>query len=101
MRIKELCNKNIEVKRCCEGCLVDFAIRPHGVEEDVWLPIQMKSTQHASHGKYIFHWSSTYSNLVAILLVLEEDKLWVLEGVSLDIKMISIGVGKSVYASLM
>lgn len=82
-----------------EGCLVDFAIKPNHIEDDLWLPIQLKTTLKHSHGLYSFSINKKYKDMIVILFAIEDQKIWIFNGNDIDvIKKINIGVKSSIYS---
>jgi len=69
------------VERTFEGCIVDIYIKPININEDLWLPVQMKSTaRKGSQNRYMFNNSSNdYSNLVLCCMSNEDQRFWIFD----------------------
>ena len=48
------------VKKTHEGCLSDLAIKPINITDDLWLPIQLKSSNSLYKGFYSFQLNKNY-----------------------------------------
>lgn len=71
-------------------------IKPKSVNEDKWLPIQVKSTLKGRHNIYSFAIYNNYPNMVIILVCIEEEKFWIINGNQiLNQCKVSIGMQKS------
>ena len=81
-----------------EGCLADCAIKPINETSDVWLPIQVKTTQSLKHGVYHFTINNHYENMFILLFCIEEQRIWLINGNIVNISDISIGHYKSIYS---
>ncbi|CEM28774.1 unnamed protein product [Vitrella brassicaformis CCMP3155] len=54
----------VEVQRTWEGAHADVAVRPLGVDEDLWLPVQVKSCKEQnSNGCWHFNWVHKYPGM--------------------------------------
>jgi hypothetical protein len=63
----------------CSGTHSDICIKPIDIKEDLYLPIQIKTTEKFSHGFYSYSISGrTYENMLLILICLTEDKIWII-----------------------
>ena len=83
------------VKRTFEGCIVDIYIKPINIEDDLWLPIQMKATAgKASQNRYTFMTIySDYSDLVLCCVSNEDQRFWVFD--NFNIPTVNIGISKA------
>jgi hypothetical protein len=84
--IEECLKPYYEVIRTKEGCLADLAIRKKGEKEDLWIPVQMKTTMKNSHGMYSFNVSNTYNNMLLICICISEKKIWIMPYNGLTLK---------------
>lgn len=76
--IDKTINIVFDVKYGCEGCKIDFAIKPKNVFEDNWLPIQLKTTQKLSFGQYQFTIPRSYeNNTLMIFNCTSENRFWI------------------------
>lgn len=98
--IKALQNycKDLKFKIMVEGCLADFAIQPINESSNNWLPIQLKTTKSKMHGIYGFITEQKYKDIVVILFSIEDQRIWILDGNTIDINKINIGFGQSIYS---
>jgi hypothetical protein len=92
-----------QVKKMVEGTQADFAIKPLDTDEDMWLPIQLKTSlniniNHCNN----YHFSigrNDYPNMIVVLLCLEDKKTWILNGNDIIGKQsINIGSTRSKYS---
>lgn len=75
--IEEYVTPTYEVIRTKEGCLADLAIRKKS--EDLWIPVQVKSTIQSSHGMYSFGFRhNDYKNMLLICVCISEKKIWMI-----------------------
>lgn len=91
---------DLSFKLTDENCLVDFAIKPIEVIEDLWLPIQLKTSAYKSEYIYKFNLKKQYKNIVIILFYINSDnmhKIWLLNGNDIIITNISISHKNSIY----
>jgi len=78
--IKKLFKDFFEIRLTDDGCLADFAIRNINSKEDLWLPIQLKTTKSNKYS-YIFKLhKNKYINCIILCLCENEEKLWILNG---------------------
>jgi hypothetical protein len=87
--IEEYLSPHYEVIRTKEGCLADIAIRKKETQYDSWIPIQVKVTQHNSHGMYSFNVNNTYKDMLLMCICISEKKIWILpyNNISLKVKL--------------
>lgn len=95
--IIKFCKEDFQSKICCDGCLVDFYLKPIDCKEDTWLPIQMKTTYTHSHGIYGFHIQNTYKDMYVMLFSIIDQRIWMIPGNTINIKKINIGLHSSIY----
>jgi hypothetical protein len=88
---------DFEFKSCCDGCLADFVIRPKTCAEDLWLPIQMKTTMKVCHGKYVFPIKSQYEDMCILCFAIQDQRVWLLRYGDVNIDKLSIGEKSSIY----
>jgi hypothetical protein len=75
--LQQFCN-GFEFNISPEGCLADFSIRPKGTTEDVWLPLQLKTTKKVCHGKYNFSYKSDYKDMDIIFFGMDKQRIWII-----------------------
>jgi hypothetical protein len=84
---------------CILHCSADMLIKPKNIEEDLWLPIQLKATiKKDSRNRYKFSIKNNdYTNTVLVCICISEEKFWVFKGDDIpEIDAISI-YNKSIY----
>jgi hypothetical protein len=97
IKIKDLIIDGFYIERTNEGCLADIIIKPKSVDDDLWLPIQLKSTS-VIKNIYSFHLHNEYNDMLIILHSLIDDKMWCINGNLVKGKTkIGMGLGKSKY----
>lgn len=95
---KNLLQEKYEFKKTIEGCLADFCIKKKCSTEDLWIPIQLKTSKNE---KYEFHVEGKYVDMLIFFINMkyEKKKIWIMNGnMLIDQKKISIGVNKSKYS---
>lgn len=94
--IKKYSENKLEINKTNECCLADLMIRDKSKIEDKWLPIQVKSTLKGRHNIYSFAIHNNYPNMFIILVCIEEEKFWIINGNQiLNQCKVSIGMQKS------
>jgi hypothetical protein len=82
-----------------EGCLADFAIKPSITEDNLWLPIQLKTTMKHSHGIYGFTMHNKYTDMTVMLFAIDDQKIWIMNASDINVKnKINIGKLTSTYS---
>jgi hypothetical protein len=81
LKLQTYCSSGaIVFKKCVEGCRADFCIKPVSIEEDLWMPMQLKTTQRKSHGFYSFTCQNTYHAMYVLFYALDDEIIWVMDG---------------------
>ena len=80
LMLKELLERDFEVRTLNEGCLADCVIRLKGVEDDAWLRIQLKTTSSDNFNMYSFCIKKSYPECFIVCIQLEKELFWVLDG---------------------
>jgi hypothetical protein len=91
---------DLNIKLSVENCLVDFSIKPIEIIEDIWLPIQIKTTTYKSDYIYKFSLKNIYKDIVIMIFYIDKDnmhKIWLLNGNDTNVTNISISLKKSIY----
>lgn len=90
------------VERTCEGCLVDIIMKPKNINDNLYLPIQLKSTMETNFKCYSFNITKDkYKNMIILLICIKDNKFWILKNDDLETKTrINIG-NKSKYNEYM
>lgn len=84
-----------EVIRTNEGCRADLAIRELGKEEDVWIPVQVKSTEMICHKMYSFRGlKEEYKDMLLICVCTSEEKIWVIPYNELNVKCSTLNISE-------
>ncbi len=79
--LKKLFENIFEIKTCDDGTIADFAMRNIGSEEDLWLMVQLKTTDKSIKYGYKFNLhKNKYNNCIILCLCENEEKLWILNG---------------------
>ena len=93
---KYIDNSIIDICKTGECCVADLMIRDSSITDDKWLPVQVKSTLKGRHNIYSFGIYNNYPNMVIILVCIEEEKFWIINGNQiLNQCKVSIGMQKS------
>ena len=97
--ICKFCSDDFEFKICGEGCMVDFVFKPKDVNEDSWLPLQVKTTQKVCHGLYSFTVKTDYKDMNILFFAIENQRIWIINyKVLKDLKTkLNIGAKSSIY----
>jgi hypothetical protein len=99
LTIKKLLHNDFEVKKSHEGCLCDAIIRPYNIEDDFWLPIQLKTNSGAVVQQYSFSKINKYPNMIVLMVYIPLEKMWMINGSLLtDLKCFTIGKKLSKYS---
>lgn len=89
---------SFDIKLTREGCLVNIALKPKNVLEDMWLMIHIKSTFKPSRD-YAFKCGSEYANCVILCICQSDKRIWALDGNNINVSdKIAIGLKKSKYS---
>jgi hypothetical protein len=84
-----------EIIRTNEGCRADLAIREKGKEEDIWIPVQVKSTEKMCHKMYSFRkLKDEYKDMLLICVCISEEKIWVIPYNELKIKCSTLNISE-------
>lgn len=67
------------------SCLADILIKPKEITDDIWLPIQLKSTNQKDSGcRYKFDIKrNDYTNTVLVCVCVSENKFWIFRGIDI------------------
>ncbi len=89
-------NDKFDIELTDDGCLADFALRFKDNNEDKWLMVQVKTTEHIENTKYSYTFGKTdkYKNCIIICACINNDKLWIFDGNKINTKNISISKSK-------
>ena len=94
---QELVKNTFNTIKTFDGCNSDLIFKPNNVLEDIWVGIQVKTTN-ARHLTYNFHINNIYKNCLILLYCVEDNKMWLIpENIIGEQKKISIGYNKSKY----
>lgn len=88
-----------DVVKMVEGTRADFAIKIKTINENKWLPIQLKVTEDCGN-TYGFKMNGHhYENMAVVLLCLRDKRLWMIDGnLVKNLQTINIGKVKSKYS---
>jgi hypothetical protein len=99
--LNNILNKYYITKRTPEGCNSDIVIKRIDEEKDIWIPIQIKTTNNSNYDKYSFdlmNKSNKYKNIILICICVSEKKIWVIPINIIDAKVkLNISINKSKY----
>jgi hypothetical protein len=68
---KNLLKDKYEFKKTIEGCLVDFCIKDKFLKDDLWIPIQLKTSKKE---KYEFSVNSKYIDMLIFFINMKYEK---------------------------
>lgn len=92
--IREICKDSFEIIKTRECCEADILIRPKGMAEDKWLKIQLKVS---NYRRYAYNIRREYTNMLILLVHLDDKKFWLIESNETKQEKIMIGKEKSIY----
>ena len=95
--IANFCINEFDFKICCDKSMSDFVIKPRSIQEDLWLPLHIKTTKGVSHRIYGFHIVKDYKDMNIIFFAIEEQRIWIINSKSLNSKRLCIGEQSSIY----
>ncbi|CEM00946.1 unnamed protein product [Vitrella brassicaformis CCMP3155] len=81
--VMDLLRRWFEVQRTYEKAHTDLAVRSLGVYEDVWLPVQVKTTKKKSsnYGRaWQFHHVDQYAGIPVVCVALSDYRIWCYSG---------------------
>lgn len=95
---EELIKEHFEIIKCFDGCNADIVMRPVNCKENIWVGIQVKSTNR-NEREYGFHLDNNYNNLILLCICFCDKRIWAIPySIVEDNKnKISIGLKKSKY----
>lgn len=94
-KIVSLVSEYFYIEKTNEGCLADIIIKPKSISNDLWLPIQLKSTS-VKKRSYEFHVNNLYRDMLVICYCSVDEKMWCIDGNFLTgITKLSIGFNES------
>lgn len=71
------------IKKMCDGCKADLAIKPNDIIEDKWIGIQIKSTltkvKNNNSEAYKFDMTKDYPDYIIICICLQDKNIWAFE----------------------
>ena len=86
---------DLDFKISSDGCLADFSIKPKICIEDIWLPVQIKTTMKSNHGIYTFRLKSEYEDMCVICFAIEDQRVWIVNYNEVKNTKLSIGINSS------
>ena len=92
--IREICQDSFEIIKTRECCEANILIRPKGLAEDKWLKIQLKVS---NYRRYAYNIRREYTNMLILLVHLDDKKFWLFESNETKQGKIMIGKEKSIY----
>ncbi len=91
--LKDILNMYFDTEKNNEGCVSDFLIKPKGITDNKWLPIQLKTNNCNNVSQYSFSKVKSYPNMIVICIYIPETKIWIFNG-SLLTKINTLSIGK-------
>ena len=93
--IVDILKESFIIKRTFESCIADLCIKPINNDDDLWLPIQAKSTLgKASQNRYMFNtFYSDYSNLIVCCISINDKLCWIFD--NSNIPKTDVGISKA------
>jgi hypothetical protein len=80
--LKKFIKNKFELKIMDEGTSADIAIKPKNIKKDLYLPIQIKTTEKFNYNCYSFGINNQkYKDMLLILICLNEEKIWIINDV--------------------
>jgi hypothetical protein len=98
--LKDLLTSKFQVHKLVEGTLADFAVRPIELNDDAWLPVQLKVTMAARQkgSCYSFSLRNKYPNMIIACVCIDAKKVWLVPGNNVvEHRAINIGKVESKY----
>jgi hypothetical protein len=89
-------NKDFEIVKAFDGCIVDMIYKPIGTTEDTCVGIQVKTTNRDING-YSFHLQNNYKNCLILCFDCINENIWIFPENYFNQTKISIGYTKSKY----
>jgi hypothetical protein len=95
--ISEFLKNDFEVIKAFDGCNVDIIFRPKNIIDDIWVGIQVKTTN-VRHLTYSFHINNIYKDCLLLFYCCEDESMWLIpENIIGNQTKVSIGYNKSKY----
>jgi hypothetical protein len=89
-------NKDFEIVKAFDGCVVDMIYKPIGITEDTWVGIQIKTTN-SNIICYSFNLQNHYKNCLILCFDCINKNIWIFPENYFNQTKISIGFTKSKY----
>jgi hypothetical protein len=92
--------KDSILEKTVEGCKADIIIKPNSIDENLWLPVQVKGTiKKLKTGYYSFSiHKNYYENTIIILVAIDDKKVWIMDNSIINGKdTIALGGKESIY----
>jgi len=100
--LRDKLKNELVVKKMVEGTRADFAVKPRDCLEDLWLPIQLKVTQHPTKlhsNNYCFNKVNKYSGMIVLCFCISDKRSWIIFGdLLINLEVLHIGNKKSKYS---
>jgi hypothetical protein len=97
--ICKFCVDYFDFQICGEGCMSDFVFKPKDIVEDLWLPLQVKTTKKVCHGLYSFTLQTDYKDMNILFFAIEDQRVWIINYEILKNlkRKLNIGAKSSIY----
>ncbi|CEM25458.1 unnamed protein product [Vitrella brassicaformis CCMP3155] len=79
--VMDLLRRRFVVERTYEMAHADLAVRPFGVGEDLWLPVQVKTCgEKTNYGFWFFNGVHQYPGMAVVCVALSDFRIWCYSG---------------------
>lgn len=78
-----LTNNGFEVAKTHEACLADLIVKPKGSTNNMWLPVQLKTSVRKNTAQHSFNRIHKYKGMLLLLIYFEDfklEKIWLMNG---------------------
>jgi hypothetical protein len=82
---------NFCVEKLNEGCKGDIAIKPKTICDDLWMPIQVKTTEKRCDKGYFFTLKKKQYDMPVLCICVSNDKMWLFNGNDIIVDGLCIG----------
>lgn len=94
MLLSNMLEKDFNVLRTHETCINDLIIKPKNINQDKWLPLQLKATKGYDSMGYRFSIKKKkYENCITILISLSDERFWMFDDCHNISNQVSISIG--------
>ena len=94
--VENIIKDSFYVIKTNEGCKANMIIKPKDIEDDLWLPIQLKHNN-SSTTQYSFTKINNYPQMLIICMTLLDNRFWFFNGSDIKVNTLTIGINNSKY----